>query len=306
MMIRLRSLEEYIRQMQPLIVMGMHRSGTSLTARLLKDLGIHMGSHLSRDAEAVHFQKINRQIYDSVGSNWSEIDSLVEAMRSEEFIQKQAKRAREALFPETRFYTRKPGISDFFGPQLWDSLSQGETVYWGWKDPRTTITFPIWLRVFPQARFLHVLRNGIDVAISTHRRSHKQRKKIWKRIIRLDYRPITLDFDYCYQLWEKYVLFVLENKEIIPPDHFLEVCYEDLLSTPEQTLREITNFIEYPIQEDLLNAVCEQIDQGRLDNRDYAEPYQDSIPSLAARPLMHHLGYFYKTTRENEEVELES
>jgi hypothetical protein len=297
-MIRSKSLEEKIRQMHPLIVMGMHRSGTSLTARLLKDLGIHMGSYLSRDAEAVHFQKINRRIYDSVGSNWSEIDSLIKAMGSEGFIREQANQAGETLFPEARFFTRNPGISDYFGPKLWNSICQGETVYWGWKDPRTTITFPIWLQVFPRARFLHVLRNGIDVAISTHRRSHKQRQKIWKRVIRLDYRPITLDFEYCYQLWEKYVSFVLKHKMIIPPDHFLEVCYEDLLTNPEKTLREIFDFIEYPTQDDLLNAACEQIDQGRLDNRDYAKPYQDRIPSLASRPLMNHLGYFYTTAGE--------
>ena len=57
------NLEDQLRQSQPLIILGMHRSGTSLAVRLLTAVGIHMGSHLSRDAEAIFFQKLNRRIF---------------------------------------------------------------------------------------------------------------------------------------------------------------------------------------------------------------------------------------------------
>ena len=37
---------------------------------------------------------------------------------------------------------------------------------WGWKDPRTVFTLPAWLRVFPSAKLLYIVRNGVDVASS--------------------------------------------------------------------------------------------------------------------------------------------
>lgn len=296
--------EEQIRQLQPLIIMGMHRSGTSLTVRLLRNLGIFMGSRLSRDAEAIYFQKINRRIYHTVGSKWSNVRAIWDAMYSRIFIQEQTEVVLKTLFPST-FLSYKPGIAAYFGEEIWRTIVKGEMVYWGWKDPRTSFTFPIWINVFPQARFLHIIRNGIDVAISTHRRSQKQRRKLLKRLIQLDYSPLTLDFMYCFQLWEDYITFILEFKENIPTNHYLEIRYEDLLATPVEILRKITEFIGNPIQDQALFAVSEQINRSRLDNTQNAQAYQDIIPSLVSHSLMQQLGYTYsafprKVGTENE------
>src|SRR5690606_33596327 len=32
---------------------------------------------------------------------------------------------------------------------------------WAWKDPRTSLTLPIWREVFPRAQVVHIIRNGI-------------------------------------------------------------------------------------------------------------------------------------------------
>ena len=37
---------------------------------------------------------------------------------------------------------------------------------WGWKDPRNVFTLPLWLRVFPEAKIIYIVRNGVDVAAS--------------------------------------------------------------------------------------------------------------------------------------------
>jgi hypothetical protein len=288
-----KSLEQKIRQMQPLIIIGMHRSGTSLAVRLLKDLGIHMGSALSRDAEAIHFQKINRRIYNSAGSHWGSVHSLIDKMSSNKFNQRSAKMVLSVLFPKRGALNWNKGISDFFGPDLWEAVSKDCQVWWGWKDPRTSITFPIWQRVFPQARFLHILRNGIDVAVSIHRRSLKQSRKIWKRIYPLDYSPLTLDFGYCFSLWEQHINFIQENKGVIPSHQYLEVRYEDLLKNPQENLRKIAQYLKFPIEEKSLTKVCQQVNRSRLVNTEYTRSYREEIPELAAHPLMQQLGYRY-------------
>lgn len=293
---------ESIRSMQPLIILGMHRSGTSLLVRLLKDLGLHMGNKLSRDAEAVYFQKINRRIFISTGSDWGYINPLLLAMGNEFFIQEQTSKALLTLFPDSSLSFLNHSIIDFFGKDLWKSISQNENFHWGWKDPRTSITFPIWLRIFPQARFLHILRNGIDVSISIHRRTKKQHNKIWKRLFPLDYNPRTLDFKYCFRLWEMYVEFVLDHKDIIPDNQYMEINYENLLKNPSAMLQEICDFINFPIQENLLQKTCEQINQNRLDNSFYTKEYQYLIQQVISSSLMQRLYKDYSINLQDDTV----
>jgi LPS sulfotransferase NodH len=278
--------------MRPVIVLGMHRSGTSLTARLLRDLGIHMGSWLSRDAEAVFFQRLNRRIMKAAGTrSWGRIDPVVEAMQSPEFVAAQVGKTRRALVWDRHLVRHGRGIEQFFGPDLWPVVQEGSNIAWGWKDPRTALTFPVWREVFPQARFVHVLRNGVDVAISIHRRARRQQQKLSRRLLRLDYDPATLDFRYCFRLWETHVAFVFDHKGLIPPEQFYEIRFEDLLAEPELRLRELADFLDFPVGDDRLASVCRQTDSSRLDNSTYKAEYPDEIPALVAKPLMQQLGY---------------
>ena len=286
-------IENQLRQSEPLVVLGIHRSGTSLAVHLLTSLGLHMGYHLSRDAEAVFFQKLNRLIFNIVGVKWGFMDPLIDAMRSDDFIEEQAQSMLGTLFKEKRLLNQEIKNSDFFGSDLWRDVKQDNLIHWGWKDPRTTITFPIWLRLFPQAKVVHILRNGIDVAISTHRRSLKQQRNFIKRTFPLDYSPVTLDFEYCFHLWESYVTFVLENKHLVSEDNYLEIRYEDLLLQPEMQLRLITEFIGFPVENGELIAAIKQVDRRRLNNSKFAANYEQQIPSLASNSLMQQLGYTY-------------
>jgi hypothetical protein len=259
-----------------------------------------MGTWLSRDAEAVHFQRINRRIYGAADSKWGEIDSLIQAMHSRSFIEHQAIVARRALFQEQRLPGGRPEIEKFFGPDLWSRIERNESVAWGWKDPRTTLVFPVWLHLFPNARWIHVLRNGIDVAISIHRRSLKQRRKLRNRLFAIDYSPATLDFRCGFRLWERYVSFVLEHQDLVSPERFLVVRYEDILVEPRLALQRMAAFARQPVQEDRLAAASRKVDRGRLENWAYASEYHDEIPFLADTPVMQELGYSYELGSEVE------
>ena len=277
------TLHAHLTDAQPAILIGMHRSGTSLTTRLLVDVGLHMGRQLSTNAESLFFQRLNRRIFADAGANWAHVEPILGAMGSTGFRQQQEHKMRLALF-------QGRGMGRFFGQSLWRSLRSGETVAWGWKDPRTTITVPIWQRLFPNARFVHVIRNGIDVAISIHRRAMASGSH-WRKRFSRDLSPDTRRFEYCFQLWERYVSFVLAEKDAIRPEEYLEVRYEDLLRRPHDHLECIVEFLGHSAHPDALRAACERVDPSRLDNSRYAEPYQDLIPALASSPLMQQLGY---------------
>jgi GNAT superfamily N-acetyltransferase len=125
---------------------------------------------------------------------------------------------------------------------------------WGWKDPRTTFTLPVWTDVFPEARVIHVLRHGVDVAASLrarHRRALARRAEAFRRR-----RPIysvwakrtgftdslrcaTLEGG--FSLWEEYV----DQGRALVQDlgsRALELRYEDLLEDPVGRLRDLAVF----------------------------------------------------------------
>lgn len=55
---------------------------------------------------------------------------------------------------------------------------------WGWKDPVNTFTLPFWLDLFPEARVVHIFRNGVDIAQSLYTRTHADFKRHyhkWRR-----------------------------------------------------------------------------------------------------------------------------
>lgn len=289
-----------LRQSHPLIVLGMHRSGTSLAVRLLDDLGIHMGSWLSRDAESVHFQRLNRRIFRAAGSRWADVGGLLHQMESPAFVAQQTARVQRALFT-TPIPFRKPPVEYFFGPELWRRVEDGDSPAWGWKDPRASLTFPAWLPIFPQARWLHILRNGVDVAISLHRRSLKQQYKLRSRLFPVDYSGKTLDFAFCFHLWEQYLSFILAHRHQIPAGQYLEVRYEDLLADPRTHLLRIMEFAGHPMDAGAgslhaLEEACRRVNAGRLDNRRHAAAYRSEIPALTSSPLMQQMGYGYDLT----------
>lgn len=279
--------------LRPLMLLGMHRSGTSLTTRILRDLGIYMGRFWMINDEAINFQMLNRRIFAVAGGRWSEVEPVIEALDSPDFMEQQAAMLRQVLYKSWRLRYSELGTLGSLEHHLWRYIVQRECSPWGWKDPRTTITFPVWLRIFPQARVVHILRNGIDVAISTNRRTRRYQQEGIPWWGRSDYSPDTLAFERCFELWERYVGFALEHLNIIPPEQYLEIRYEALLVDPTIHIRRIMDFLEYPVSEAALVAACAQVNAGRLNNAAHAAAFREQIPTLASSALMARLGYTY-------------
>lgn len=268
----------------PVILVGMHRSGTSLLCRLLDGLGVHMGADQGRiNAESLHFRAVNERALRAAGARWNEPAPLLDALRDPAFVAVQARTFREHTLSGW-------GGLRYWGWPLWWRLRRGDQPpIWAWKDPRTSLTLPIWLEVFPRAQVVHIIRNGIDVAISLHRRQLAQAKR-WRT--HPDHRdPRGRDFRFCFSLWETYQTHLLTYRETVPAAQYTEIRYETLLREPEATLRGVLEWIGAPVDEARLAAAVATINTGRLDNRAYAAAYQDVIPELIENPLMRALGY---------------
>ncbi len=202
----------------PIIVIGMHRSGTSLLVRLLSELGIHIGQELDVHHEAWCFKDTNKDLLALAGAHWAKPQPFVTALATDGF----AARCRELL--DACLERRLPSYGD-----------ATQAPAWGWKDPRNTVTLPVWLERFPSAKLIHIVRDGLDVALSLHRRALRQwlGKATEKRMF-----PPTIGAG--YRLWKEYVTIGRSHERRHPG--CLAVRYEDLLASPEEELERIAEF----------------------------------------------------------------
>ena len=62
----------------PFVIVGMHRSGTSLVSRILDQSGVFMGLDLQEDHESRFFIELNKWIYENAGADWARPAALQE------------------------------------------------------------------------------------------------------------------------------------------------------------------------------------------------------------------------------------
>lgn len=263
----------------PLIVIGMHRSGTSMLARVLKDFSVHMGANLSENSECLFFQKINRDIISRHGSRWDLVRPATEALRSAEIVDQEVRKLEQQLIA-------KGQIKESF--TKWQRLFWnigGRPNWWGWKDPRNSITLPIWLRIFPESRVIHVVRNGIDVAISLHRREVKEGSTNPDAAHNID------NFAGYLRLWEDYVQVCREHRPKVREGNYREVRYEDILTDPRRELSAILEFLTIGVGSKKYARVIESINTGRLGNDKLRREFNEQIAALPESDFMKKLSY---------------
>jgi hypothetical protein len=268
-----------LKHTSPVIVVGMHRSGTSMLTRHLCTFGFYMGRRLSGNAESLFFQRLNRGILAAAEGKWSNVMPVIEKMHSAKFVRQQVDYLEEKLF-------KKSEIRTFLGVgqclKLWLDRNPSP---WGWKDPRNSITLSIWLQMFPQAKVVHVVRNGIDVSISLHRRETNRQGAA------PDFSEECLDFGYCFRLWEQYLQICWEHRKLISKGRYLEIRYEDILRAPKRELSAMLAFLNWEVSDQKLTEVASAIDFNRLDNEKHRQRYQKEITNLPPSPFMARLGY---------------
>jgi hypothetical protein len=137
-------------------VAGMHRAGTSMVARLLNRCGMYLGPRrdIVRPApdnpegfwENVNFVVIDDMVLEVLGGTWDAPPTFPPGWEECSPLGPLRLAALELL---ARFRGRR---------------------FWGWKDPRSTLTLPFWRRLQPGLAVVVCVRNPLEVAASLERR----------------------------------------------------------------------------------------------------------------------------------------
>jgi len=196
-----------------IVVIGMHRSGTSAVARGLAALGVDLGDDFL-DAQPENptgywedrgIVELNERVLRRLGLTWDDAAPIDPARFSGWRIWR--------LRRETTRYLRRRFTS---------------RPLWGFKDPRTIRLLPFWLRVLQECAvedaYLLVVRNPASVAASLHAR---QRMSVGA----------------AQRLWLSYVVPFLDRLRTKP---LAVVDYDLLMGDPRGQLERIAGSLHLP------------------------------------------------------------
>jgi hypothetical protein len=218
----------------------MHRSGTTLLVNILEQLGLFVGEDLEKNKESKRFRKLNSWLMDLGNAHWDYPRPFLK-LDQHETISRELQR---------RFHKK---IGNYLGWQRQCLGLRGIPFRWGWKDPRNTITLPIWLRLYPEAKVIFLVRNGVDVARSLVERETETSRR-FGTLIQGRRRPghsvRCRNFDESFALWESYSeIFETQSVAAIPDSaQLLRLRYEELLQEPTQTIAQLARFVDLPVE----------------------------------------------------------
>ena len=218
-----------------IIVIGMHRSGTSAVSGLLDELGVFMGKNLFAPQENVNekgfFENakvvdINDSLFDALLGSWDDPFSSNFDLKYPD------------AYSEFELTTKK------FISKEYDSYD-----LWGMKDPRTSLHLPFWDKVITGCNtspcYLMMLRNPIEVVASIVKRDQFSTKKAL--ILWINY---TLS-SYLFCASKSLYILNFENLLASPESVMIDICKKFDIDMPN---KKGSTFIEAKLRNHVNNS----------------------------------------------------
>lgn len=250
----------------PVIFIGMHRSGTSMLGRLLEELGMFFGARKDENNEALFFQEQNDWLLTQCGGRWDNPGPFKDYFWGSD----EAVRWAETYL---RNILASPRAIHFLGlRRLLAGGLRNLDEPWGWKDPRTTFTLGMWLKIFPNAKVVSIERNGVDVAQSLRTREIKilgDAERYYQRYRALFFirprragfanSPRCLSLENAFSLWQEYTAAADAAIAALPRERTLTLRYEEVLGDPVRYLTETAAFCDLGASQAQIEAAVRSI-----------------------------------------------
>lgn len=206
----------------PLVIGATGGSGTRVLARLARHAGYNLGTNLNLPEDALAFYSFHEM--------WINPFISVER-RGKPLSERQSERMNE----------------DFraaLARHLPEAIRQGSGTRWGWKAPRSIYLLPFLHARFTDLKFIHVLRDGRDMAFSKNQNQlHKHGRAVLRWRERWLY-PVPIR---SLLLWERVNLRAAEYGEAQLGENYHRVRFENLCQAPAETTRRIMKFLEVDV-----------------------------------------------------------
>ncbi|MFX1378942.1 MAG: sulfotransferase family protein [Promethearchaeota archaeon] len=214
------------------VILGMHRSGTSMVGGVLTRLGVTMGENFREDRiisnplgfyEDIKFLNLNNDILREAGGSWENPPKLEQILYQRSKFENSIKK----LVKEK--------------PQLW-----------GWKDPRTCLTIRLYLPYLINAYFIVCHREPESIANSLYKRSRMPRDKAIK----------------LYEIYQEEIVNFFKD---YPNLRKIDLNYNDVISNPKENINEIIDFLDIKVKskqyQKAIEFVLPKVKRNKIKNR---------------------------------------
>jgi len=247
----------------PLIIGATGGSGTRVVARIARHAGYNLGTKLNESEDALEFYSFHDSWVNpwfSAGSGGAKLTPWQTARMKEDFYAALARHIPEAERRGAR---------------------------WGWKAPRSIYLFSFLHGECPSSKFIHVLRDGRDMALSPNQ---NQLRKHGNAVLRWRERLFHSTAERSMLLWERVNIAAADFGERQSRENYLRVRFEDLCNASLATTTRILNFLEAPIDPEAIARaeIAPPESLGRW--RNYSLPIISKLVRVGA-PGLRRFGY---------------
>ena len=180
------------------VILGMHKSGTTLVSQILHHSGINMGENIDDEVSYDRGNKYEREATFSLNLE-------ILGLKSDRFIHYAA--------PDTL------SITEIQRVRMREIIRNCNEAYphWGFKDPRTALTYPLWVSELPEHKLIVVYRSPGE---------------LWPRFC---YKPVHHIYKNPYVAWRLVKRWCEHNSNILnylqnTTMNFLALNYRKLLT----------------------------------------------------------------------------
>jgi sulfotransferase family protein len=219
--------------MSPVVLLGRGHSGTRVLAWMCVHLGVKLGTsspHVEGDPDDVTFTNKIKALAAHNLDVTSPADVREHALR--------------------RF---KAAVSKYYA-----GLGNPSGM-WGWKFPETYLIAPYVARTFPRARYLHLVRDGRDIAFKSHL-TDNPRHRVGKAVLSACHALELPDHLRAAASWAYQVDRFDAFRDHLPASSVLDMRFEDLCTSPAESAERLSAFLGAPMTDACREYVASGID----------------------------------------------
>jgi hypothetical protein len=227
----------------PIAVGGVGGSGSRLVAQILMGLGFHMGDDLNDANDNLWFTLLFKRI-EILSAADDEFENLMEI-----FINGMTG-SRDFTESQTDLINALASMDRSQHPAAWLKVRARSLLsaknrlspmdLWGWKEPNTHIVIDRLIKALPGLKYVHVVRNGLDMAYS----ENQNQLKLWgKSFLGKEY-PVSPYYSLRY--WRIVHERVLTLGATMG-QRFLFLNFDQLCQDPNRGVKEILEFLSMDV-----------------------------------------------------------
>lgn len=238
----------------PIVIGGIGGSGTRVVAEIVRDLGIYFGRDLNESLDNLSFTLLfkRRKWYTSHRNNKPELESGFNCLaRSITGFGKYSSREIRFLTKAVLSMSLHGHNAEKAGTGLWpvvrairmlkhENLKCQQLRGWGWKEPNSYLLLDQMNLFFPDLKYIHCIRNGLDMAYSLN----QQQLFNWGPLFDVALPKQTVEIPASsLDFWIKANQWTIKVGEIMGSDRFLLINYNQLCMEPGIFIKRIAEFL---------------------------------------------------------------